>query len=32
VLYLEVPCMGHAIPGAPSLKQALDFLEPGAKP
>ena len=32
VLYLEVPGMGHAIPGAPSLKQALDFLEPVAKP
>jgi len=32
VLYLEVPGMGHAIPGAASLKQALDFLEPGAKP
>ena len=32
VLYLEVPGMGHAIPGAAPLKQALDFLEPGAKP
>ena len=32
VLYLEVPGMGHAIPGAASLKQALDFLEPSVKP
>ena len=32
VLYLEVAGMGHAIPGTMSLKQALDFLEPGANP
>jgi len=32
LLYLEVPGMGHAIPGTASLQQALDFLEPSAKP
>jgi hypothetical protein len=27
VLYLEVPGMKHAIPGAPDLNTALEFLE-----
>lgn len=29
VLYLEVPGMGHAVPEAPIVSQALDFLDPG---